>query len=193
MKLSQQFIGVLVLALTGTVSAQKIQSPDVLLKAATTRELVDGDLTGAIAQYKDIAAKYANNHAVAARALLQLGEAYQKIGTGDARAIFARIVRDFTDQQEVAAAARARLAALAPLKAQTGDLPPRRVYTDSSGGNTSSNYTSISADGRLAVGNRIESRYRKLADGPDHSVDRRIAFGIWECRRLFIRWAAGRL
>ena len=46
------------LALSSGVIAQSGASPEALLKAAINREVVDGDATGAIQQYKDIASKW---------------------------------------------------------------------------------------------------------------------------------------
>src|SRR5688500_19096766 len=59
---------------------------DVRLKAATHRELVEGDLRGAIEQYRQIAGMNAVPRPVAATALLQMGRAYEKLGAPEARA-----------------------------------------------------------------------------------------------------------
>src|SRR5712691_305533 len=78
-----------------------------LLQAAQAKEAIEGDLKGAIALYQQAADEAGANRALAARALLGSGQAYQKLGGAQADAIFARIVRDFTDQRNVVAAARA--------------------------------------------------------------------------------------
>ena len=83
--------------------------PELALKAAMDKETIDGDLAGAIAQYKALADKYAkSDRGVAAEALLRLADAYQKLGDTQARVIYERVVREYPDQQ-AAAAARARL------------------------------------------------------------------------------------
>jgi tetratricopeptide (TPR) repeat protein len=76
-------------------------------EAAKKVESVDGDLKGAIERYKTLAQN--NDRAVAARALVRLAECYRKLGEADARAVYERVVREFADQVESAAAARARL------------------------------------------------------------------------------------
>ena len=81
-----------------------------LLKAAKNVELVDGDLKGAIRQYQAIAGKYAKtDRAAAAMALVRMAEAYQKMGDAESRKIFERVVREYGDQKEAVATARARL------------------------------------------------------------------------------------
>ena len=88
------------------------------LESAIHREIVAGDLAGAIEVYKGIAADNAAPHAVAARALLQLGQCQEKLGQRrDAHATYTRLRRDFADQVEIAGQARTRLAGWS-------DVPP---------------------------------------------------------------------
>jgi Tol biopolymer transport system component len=101
----------LVLAmLTGGVFAQQVPSADVLLKAAMQREQVDGDLAGAIDQYKAIVSKYADNRPVAATALLHIGQCYERLGKPEAASYYDRVVREYADSGAAVTAARARLA-----------------------------------------------------------------------------------
>src|SRR5580700_9975519 len=85
-------------------------SPAVALEAATTKELVDGDLKTAIADYQKIAADKSAPRDVRAKALLHLAGCYEKLGQR-AQSVYQQIVRDFGDQP-AAVQARARLAAL---------------------------------------------------------------------------------
>jgi Tol biopolymer transport system component len=96
-------------AVTGRQSAG---SGDVQLKAAMHAELVEGDLRAAIEAYKAIVSRYGDNRALVARALLQLGGCYEKLGQAEARKTYEQLVRDYADQSEPAVQARARLAAL---------------------------------------------------------------------------------
>jgi len=105
---------------------------EVALKTAMDRETVDGDLKAAIDQYKKIVATYAANHAVAAKALIRMGQCYEKLGDAEARKAYERVVREFADQAEIVAQARVRLAALGGPGA-SGGLVTRRVLTDASG------------------------------------------------------------
>src|SRR5512139_1043769 len=100
------------LALVAFASAQKEEPPQLLLEKAAKLELVDGDLRGAIAIDERILGLPGVPRAVAARALLHLGECHEKLGHAEARKAYERLVREFADQAEEAERARARLAAL---------------------------------------------------------------------------------
>jgi Tol biopolymer transport system component len=100
------------LVLAALASAQKDEPPQLLLEKATKLELVDGDLKGAIAIDERILGLPGVPRAVAARALLHLGQCHEKLGHAEARKAYERLVRDFADQTEEAGRARARLAAL---------------------------------------------------------------------------------
>jgi Tol biopolymer transport system component len=65
---------------------------------------------------------------VAARALLHLGECHEKLGSAEARRAYERLVREFADQTEEAARARARLAALGR---RDGAITVRQVWAGS--------------------------------------------------------------
>jgi len=108
------WIGVAATVLCGslTLPAQKADSAESLLQAATKRELVDGDLAGAIEGYKKALAAAKGNRALAAQALLQLGQCYRKQGNAEARRTFERLLREYADQTAAVAKARDELAAL---------------------------------------------------------------------------------
>jgi hypothetical protein len=82
---------------------------EVELKAAQHRAEVEGDLKGAIQQYGAIVAKYKADRGVAAKALVQMAECYQKMGDAESRKIWEQVVRDYADQKEAVTMARARL------------------------------------------------------------------------------------
>jgi len=106
---------------------------EVALQAALKKEAVDGDLKGAIEQYKKIA--QSTNRAAAAKALLRMGQCHEKLGNaeaGEARKAYQRLVHDYADQAEIVAQARVRLAALGG-PGGAGGLVTRRVLTDASG------------------------------------------------------------
>ena len=112
------FLPVIVLALAVVLpppdtAAQKSQSAEVLLGAALHQEEVEGNLEAAIETYKKLLADYPDNRPVAARALFQTGQCYEKLGKGEARRAYERLVRDYADQSEQVKLARTRLAALA--------------------------------------------------------------------------------
>jgi Tol biopolymer transport system component len=82
------------------------------LESAIRRETVQGDLKGAAEAYRKIAAQAASakNREVAARALLRLALVYRKQGDAQARQTLERLVKDYSDQQQVVAEARGELA-----------------------------------------------------------------------------------
>jgi Tol biopolymer transport system component len=124
MKNWQASVTLATVLLTSVTSAQQSARVDVevQLKAALQKELVDGDLKGAIEMYKTIVANAGANRTVAAKALLAMGQSYEKLGNAEARNAYDRLVRDYADQRDVAAQGRARLAAL-------GDATPRTKAT----------------------------------------------------------------
>src|SRR5579864_3578806 len=102
--------GLVMAALVGTRSAaQKPQAAETLLQTAIKKEVVDGDLNAAIQQYKAIVSKFAKERALVAGALVHMAECYQKLGDSQSRKIYEQIVRDYGDQKEAVATARAHL------------------------------------------------------------------------------------
>jgi hypothetical protein len=85
--------------------------PAQQLEAAIHREVVEGDVAGAASAYRAVASSTSAPAGVVARALLQLGQCQEKLGQRkDARATYARIVREWSSEAAIANQARARLA-----------------------------------------------------------------------------------
>jgi Tol biopolymer transport system component len=112
------------------LSGQQSDRPDQQLQSAINKEVVEGDLKGAIELYKKIAALPGVGRATVATALLRMGQCHEKLGNAEARTAYERVVREFGDQAEVAAEARTRLAALAGGGGVSGSstLVVRRVW-----------------------------------------------------------------
>ena len=110
----------------------KDNKADVALQAAIKTETVDGNLRGAIEQYKKIAALPGAGRATVATALLRMGQCYEKLGNAEARAAYERLVRDYADQAGIVAQARMRLAALGAPGGVGGGFVTRRILTDAS-------------------------------------------------------------
>ncbi len=94
------------------VVAQKGDQLEEQLKAAIHKEVIDGDLTGAIDEYKQILATPGVSRAVAAKALFQMGRCYERLGNEEARKAYEKLVSGFADQKGISAEARSRLADL---------------------------------------------------------------------------------
>ncbi len=141
-----RFFAVAMLA-AGLVLAQSERSAEVQLKAAMHKEQVEGDLKAAIKLYQGIVEKYAGNKAVAAKALLQMGQCYEKLGQADARKTYERLLRDYQDQREPAEQARARLAILGVGERLTrySGITLRKVSEEGT------NWVSFSPDGRFIL------------------------------------------
>ncbi len=91
---------------------QKEQQSKLLLEQAAKKELIDGDLKGAIETYQQILNLQGVPREVTAKTLLHLGQCYEKLGNVEARKAYERLVREFADQVAESKLARARLAAL---------------------------------------------------------------------------------
>jgi len=118
-------------------AALAAQTPQALLKSAIDKEMVDGDLKGAIVLYEKAVAVAKTDRATAARALIRMAECHERLGHAEAKTIYERVAREFADQKDAAATARGKLRAEAgPIARQVWGGPGVRV-----GG-------SVSADGR---------------------------------------------
>src|ERR1051326_993209 len=125
--------------------AQSTRSAEVQFKAAQHKQQVEGDLKGAIEQYKKLA--QGSDRKLAAKALVAIGECYELLGNSEARASYERAVREFADQSESAAQARTRLTALTgPAQRASSGPATRQIWVAAGAGDPSEGVPS--ADGR---------------------------------------------
>lgn len=124
------------------LAAQKPEAAESILQTAIKKEVVDGDLAGAIEGYKKALAAAKGNRAIVAMALVHMAECYQKMGDAQARKIYEQVVRDYADQKEAARQARERLGVNG---AHTTSIMTRQVWT----GPQVAIYASVSPDGRF--------------------------------------------
>jgi Tol biopolymer transport system component len=142
MKFRLTCLAAVLVAAVAFASAEQNDAARTMMEAARKKEVVDGDLKGAIQQYKAVAEKYKADRAVAADALVRMAECYQKLGDAEAQRIYARVVRDYGDQKDAVAIARTRLGSGGePLARATGD---RAVWT----GSKVDLFGQVSPDGR---------------------------------------------
>jgi len=134
-------------ALVCTLSAQGAAPSDRQFQGAMQKETVDGDLKGAIEDYRAIATRQGVARDLASQALLRMAEAYQKLGDPQARLVYEQLIRDYPDQRQIVETARTRLTALAAPVARTG-LSLRRVHSGVY-------VSSVSPDARWAVFNEF--------------------------------------
>ena len=88
------------------------QSGQDLFQQALVKEQADGDLRAAIAIYQRIVRDFAGDRTLAAKALVQMGQCHEKLGSQDARKAYEQVLKEYADQAEPAGYARARLAAM---------------------------------------------------------------------------------
>jgi hypothetical protein len=101
---------VLVAALVAVVAAQTAPD-DKEFQAALQKEMVAGDLNGAIQDYRRIPTRPGATRSLVSQALLRLAHCYVKLGDNQARGVYQEIVSKYGDQA-AAAEARERLAAV---------------------------------------------------------------------------------
>jgi Tol biopolymer transport system component len=125
------------------------QSGHDLFQQALVKERADGNLQEAIKLYQRVVSEFAQDRALSARALVQIGQCYEKLGNAESRKAYERIVREFSDQPEPTKVARERLSALTGGAGGTAgrtEAATRRVWLAGS-----EQPVSISPDGRLVV------------------------------------------
>jgi Tol biopolymer transport system component len=102
---------VAVAAVTAVVSSQT-RSGNAVFEQALAKERVEGNVPEAIRLYEKVVAEFAADRPLAAKALLQVGLCYEKLGQDESVRAYERLVRDFADQADAVSQARARLAVL---------------------------------------------------------------------------------
>ena len=90
----------------------RAQSAHELFQQALSKERAEGNLTEAIKLYQRVVDTASADHALAAKALLQLGRCYEQLGNTEARNAYERLIARYPDQTEVVAQAKSRLAAM---------------------------------------------------------------------------------
>jgi len=88
------------------------QSGYDLFQKGLVQEQATGNLTEAIRLYKQIIDNHQDDRALVAKALVQIGGCYEKLGQSEAQRAYEEILAKYADQPEPVAQARARLAAL---------------------------------------------------------------------------------
>ena len=117
---------VLLLALTS--SSALAQSGYDLFQQALVLEQAEGDLEKAIRIYERIVEGFADDRALAAKALVRVGQCYEKLGKIEAHKAYEQVLRDYADQEEQVAAARSRLAALERAGRSESGIVVRQVW-----------------------------------------------------------------
>jgi len=153
---SKIFVWVLGLVLTAfflvpTSEALSQESADELYEAAVFKKEAEGDLEGAIQIFLKVIAKFPENRKVAAKAQLQIGICYEKLGMQEAQKAFQSVVDKYPEQTQEVALAKEKLVNLERAQAalETGDreLKIRKVWTSA---DRNDDFGVPSFDGRYA-------------------------------------------
>jgi Tol biopolymer transport system component len=175
------------------------QSGHDLFQQALVKERAEGNLQVAIDLYDRIVRGFSADHALAAKALVQMGQCYEKLGKAEAKKAYERVIRDYADQAEPLQVARTRLAALA--KPPRHEMAVRRIWSD----RMADTDGQISPDGRylsfvdwetgdLAVRDLVTGRNRRLTNkGPWKDSLEFALYSRWspDGKKIAYDWYAG--
>jgi hypothetical protein len=122
-------VGLLLVASGLLWGGSREAAQEAQLEAAIHREIVLGDLRGAMAEYRALLAQADVSRPVAARAWLQIGGCMEKLGQGkEAYSTYRKVVSEYRDQAATAGLANQRLDAwVGPLNLMFADGVPGRV------------------------------------------------------------------
>ena len=123
-------------------------SPDALLGQALHEEEVEGRLQNAIAIYQKVLKAPGVTRAQAGRAQFRIGACYERLGLVEARKAYEAVVANYADQADLAAQAKARLAALAEPAVRGSGPAVRQIWATSE----HVGQGRLSPDGRYVVG-----------------------------------------
>ena len=80
-----------------------------LFQKGLVQERTEGDLDEAIRLYKQIVEDFKDDRALVAKALVQMGGCYEKLGQAEARKAYERVIQEYADQPEPVQTARRHL------------------------------------------------------------------------------------
>jgi Tol biopolymer transport system component len=178
-----------------------------LFQKALTKERADADPAGAILLYERVVKEFPGDRKLAAEALFRIGECHLALGNAAARQAFERLVHEFSDQPDIAAQARSRLARL---EGSEGARHPstvtlRKVWAGNAEQGSIDPSASVSEDGRfLSFADESSEKWGNLAihdlttgenrlitsdaDGDNASVGLSVVSP--DCRQIAYTWHA---
>ena len=115
------------LAIAATTNAQQNKAEKLYQEALYQMEGL-GDYTRAIELFNRVVTEFAKDKPIGAKALLHVGVCYEKLGKSEAQKAYERVIKEFADQREVVAEARARLSALTNATAAKPAMSVRQVW-----------------------------------------------------------------
>jgi Tol biopolymer transport system component len=182
---------------TAALGAVPPQSGHDLYQQALVKERAEGNLQEAIDLYERIVRDFPEDHALAAEALVQMGQCYEKLGKAEAQKAYERVIREYADQLEPLQVARTRLAALN--QPPHPEMTVRKIWSDPTmdlGGHVSPDGRRLSTvdweTGDLAIRDLGKGQTRRIThkgtweESPDFAMysrwspdGRQIAYDWW--------------
>ncbi len=99
-----------------------------LFQKALVKERAEGKIEEAIQLYQRVVSEFGSDRVLAAKALIQMGQGFEKLGKPEARSAYERVVNEYADQSEPVRLSRARLRVLVKtsgLEANAGNMTSR--------------------------------------------------------------------
>jgi Tol biopolymer transport system component len=127
---STRMLAAIILAVVLGASLTLAQSGYDLFQKGLVKERAEGNLQAAIQIYARIVKEFPNNRELAAKALVEMGDCYEKLGKSEAQKTYQRVLHDYADQSTEANEARARLAALDHGGTSGHEMVAQRIWAD---------------------------------------------------------------
>jgi tetratricopeptide (TPR) repeat protein len=135
-----RIVAIGMLFLLCTVAVMVAQNGNDLFQQGLAKERADGDLQGAIKIYDRIVREFPSNRPIVAKALVQLGICYEKLGQDKAREYFQQVIAKYSDQTDMVVQAKTRLNVTSGTSLEIATPFTRDIYS-----------FAISPDGRSLV------------------------------------------
>ncbi|PHS34716.1 MAG: hypothetical protein COA92_02200 [Sulfurovum sp.] len=100
------------LLIIGSINPVKAQNTEILFQQGMMQEQGEGNLNAALEIYNQLANDVSVNRTIRAKALLQAGSCYEKLGNQNARISYQKLIADFSDQLAIVALAKEKLKGL---------------------------------------------------------------------------------
>lgn len=102
------------------------QSGYDLFQKGLVKERTEGNLEEAIRLYKQIVEDFTDDHALAAKALIQMGGCYEKLGKAEAQKAYQRVIEEYPGQKQEVAIAKERIAEISKVLKSVAQQPTFR-------------------------------------------------------------------
>ena len=112
---------------TGIIlSAETQQSAKEMYEAAVFKKNADGDYQGAIKIFNEILTQFPEDKNIAAKAQLNIGDCYEKLGLKEALDAYQKVIENFPQQHEEVQAAKERVSLLSKVLVEESRKPKFR-------------------------------------------------------------------